>query len=394
MIIKVYTAIDYLKWFGGVGIDQSPFNEVDYYILCKLCCLDLRDIVPTEKEGGGVTIKEAINGFFDRHEGEEINLGLLMAKEVVLACRLMAKSPRYMNMLAYGYDYDIDEAKEEQFCALTIVPGDGSIYVTFRGTDDTIVAWKEDFNMSYCDAVPAQLDATLYLTSVGEKSDAPIRVGGHSKGGNLSVYASMNCPNSIQDRIVEIYNFDGPGFGQATLHKDNYLRIRDRITTILPQTPVVGVLMEHEENFDVVRSDKFGPFQHNGFCWEVDGTRFVHLKSVSGGGRFLDERLGCWVKNVSIEQRSAFVNALFDILQSTGAKTLTDLSTSKLRTAVSVIRNYRGLEKETKEALSNTIGLLMKELTSFKNSDERSYRAHRKESIAAIKTRKNTETVN
>lgn len=390
----MYTAIDYLKWYGGVGIDVSPFNEVDYYILCKLCCLDLRGIVPSLEEGGMVTINQAVNRYFEQHEGEEINLGLLMAKEVVLACRLMAKVPRYMNMLVYGYAYDIDEAKVEQFCALTILPGDGSAYVTFCGTDDSIVAWKEDFNMSYCDEVPSQLDATLYLTAIGEKCTAPFRVGGHSKGGNLAVYSSMNCPTDIQDRIVEIYNFDGPGFGQATLHKEAYQRIRDRITTILPQTPVVGVLMEHEENFDVVRSDNFGPFQHNGFRWEVDGTHFVHLKSVSGGGRFLDERLGNWVKSVDMEQRCAFVNTLFDVLQCTGAKTLTDLSTSKLRNAVSMIRNYRELDKETKEALTETLGLLMKELTSFRNSDERRYKAHRSESGSKRKKNKKTEAEN
>lgn len=387
----MYTAIDYLKWYGDVSLEASPFNEVDYYILCKLCCLDLDDIVPSLEEGGKVTIHHAVNSFFDMHEGEEINLGLLMAKEVVLSCRLMAKAPRYRNMFVYGYRSNIDETKEEQFCALTIVPGDGSLFVTFRGTDDTIVAWKEDFNMSYCDAVPAQLDATLYLTAVAERCEAPLRVGGHSKGGNLAVYACMNCPESIQDRIFEIYNFDGPGFGKATLHKQSYLRIRDRITTILPQTPVVGVLMEHEENFDVVRSDNFGPFQHNGFRWEVDGTHFVHLKSVSGGGRFLNERLGSWVDNMDMDQRRIFVNTLFDVLQCTGAKTLTDLSVSKLRNAVQIIRTMRGLDKETREALNTTFGLLMRELTSFRSADERRYKAHRGSEKTKRKKKKETD---
>lgn len=360
------TAIDYLRLRGGIGLEVYPFNEVDYYVLCKLCCLDLNGIVPPPREGGAVTLKYAVDNFFERHRGEKINLGALMAKEVIIACQLMAEAPRFCDMKVYAYANDIDETKEEQFCALTVDPGDNTKYITFCGTDDTIVAWKENFNMSYCDAVPAQQDATRYLTEIASNCTEPIRVGGHSKGGNLSVYASMNCPQDIQDRIIQIYNFDGPGFGKAVVNEPSYQRIRGLITTLLPQTPVVGVLMEHEESFEVTRSRVFGPFQHNGFRWEVEGSRFVRLNCVSGGGRYLDKRLGEWVDSVNLERRQLFVNTLFDVLQSTGAKTLTEISDTKLRSSLAILRTMRGLDPEIRAVLTSTIWLLMKVLITLR----------------------------
>mgnify|MGYP000876028441 FL=1 len=366
----MYTAIDYIRWRGGISLEACPFNEVDYYVLCKLCCLDLQGIVPPPGGGEGVTVKYAVDSFFEIHRGERVNLGALVAKEVIIACRLMADAPRFRDMKVYAYANNIDETKEEQFCALTIEPGDGTLYITFRGTDDTIVAWKENFKMSYCDEVPAQHDAARYLTRTASGSAKPIRVGGHSKGGNLSVYAAMKCPKDIQDRIIEIYNFDGPGFGKSVVQEPAYQCIRDRITTLLPQTPVVGVLMEHEESFEVTKSEAFGPFQHNGFRWEVEGPSFVRLGSVSGGGRYLNDRLGEWVDSVDMEQRRIFVNTLFDVLQSTGAKTLTELSDAKLRSARTIIRTTRGLDPETRAVLIRTIWLLMKLLVTFKRSSK------------------------
>lgn len=366
--MPMYTPVDYIRWRGCKTLQEYPFNEVDAYILCKLCCLDLEGAVPTELTGENVTIEDAVNEYFEWHDGEKINLGLLMAKEVVASCKLIARAPRYRDMRLFAFTEQIDETAEEQFCALTIDLGDGSLYVTFCGTDDNIIAWKENFNMSYCDEVPAQRDATRYLDMIGGMTVSPLRIGGHSKGGNLSVYAAMNCPAETQDRIAEIYNFDGPGFGRAVIHREDYNRIRDRITTILPQTPLIGVLMEHEENFVVVRSEAPDPFKHNGFRWEVSGSNFVHLDCVTTGGKFLDKRLGSWVDSVDIEQRRAFVNALFDVLQSTGAKTLTDLSTAKLRSTVKIIRTMRSLDPETREALSRTIGLLIRELTTFRKT--------------------------
>lgn len=364
-----FTPVDYIRRHGGDSLRDYPFNEVDAYILCKLCCLDLEIYVPSEVTGETVTIEEAVNEYFDDHDGEKINLGLLMAKEVVVSCKLIARAERYRDMRLFAFTQHIDESEEEQFCALSIDLGDGSLYVTFCGTDDNICAWKEDFNMSYCDEVPSQRDASRYLDFLGELTASPLRVGGHSKGGNLSVYAAMNCPAETQDRIVEIYNFDGPGFGKAVIHRPEYQRIRDRITTILPQTPLIGVLMEHEENFEVVRSGAPGPFKHNGFRWEVQGPSFVHLESVTSGGRFLDKRLSTWVGNVGLEQRRAFVNALFDVLQSTGAKTLTDLSDAKIKSTIAIVKTMRSLDPETREALSQTLGLLVRELTSFRREE-------------------------
>ena len=234
----------------------------------------------------------------------------------------MAASARFSGLLLCGYENKIDDETQTQFSALTLLLPDGTAYVAFRGTDDTIVGWKEDFNLAFLPVVPAQRMAVQYLQAAAAVfSERPLRVGGHSKGGNLAVYSAVFCSEAVQNQLMQVYNNDGPGFRTSLLPLPEHKRVAGRIVTIIPESSVVGILLEHEERCEVVRSTQIGLMQHDGFSWQVRGERFEHLPDRTEGGKLVDETLRAFIVSLSDEQRVAFIDALFDILTCTDANT-------------------------------------------------------------------------
>lgn len=352
---------DYLLWRGDLSLAQSPFNEVDNLVLSMLTYMDLTGVVPPPEDGGSVTVADAAARFFEGREDAHIKLGLLIPDDTPYLFRRLPECPRFADFTLSNYVNHVDERAEEQFSALTIGLPDGSEYVAFRGTDDTLVGWKENFNMSFCDAVPAQLEAVAYLRDAALRGSGALRAGGHSKGGNLAVYAAMHAEPEVQARILDVYNNDGPGFQQSVIDEPGYKSIRARVKTLIPQTAIVGMLMEHEEAVEVVKSRAIGPFQHDGFTWEVERAGFVRLGEVTEGCRYIDRTLKAWMDDIDPETRRAFIDALFDLFQSTGATTLTDLTAGSLKNAATLIQTYRHLDRATRENLRRTMRLLLRE---------------------------------
>ncbi len=352
--------MDYLDWRGDLSFLQSPFNEVDNLLLSKLCFVDLTGIVPAPGEPGSVPLPAAADEYFSRH-GYDEPLGLLIPADIHPMFRKMAGSVRFGELALSSFVNRVDEVREEQFSALTASLPDGTKYVAFRGTDDNIVAWKENFCMSVNDAVPAQTDAAAYLHGVALEGPEPLRVGGHSKGGNLAVYAAVHCVPEVQARILRVYNNDGPGFRDSVTEHPGYDRVCGRITTLVPQSSVVGMLLTHSREYEVVHSTQSGPFQHNGFSWEVLGTSFVRRADLTVGGRLVDRTVKAWADNLTLEQRREFVDAFFGVLTSAGARTLSDLNEHRMRMAVEIAKNWKQLKPETHKLLSDTLNLLLKE---------------------------------
>ena len=183
--------MDYLDWRGDLTLEISPFNEVDALILAELSFVDFDGIVPPPELGRGLPLNEAAEAFFARHGGKDVPMGVLVPDTISKMLRKLMTSPRFRNMTLNGYTALLDDSIEQQFAALTIDLGNGSIYISFRGTDDTIVGWKEDLNMGFLEEIPSQKQAVEYVARVARQySDKTIRIGGHSKGGNLAVYSA------------------------------------------------------------------------------------------------------------------------------------------------------------------------------------------------------------
>ena len=257
--------LDYLTWRGDVPFSVSPPNEVDNYINCKIGTLDFTGIVPENELY--VPLPQAVEAYFAAGGAEK--LGALSSPYIAPMVKRLPETVRFREVMLTGFRQVYDEKKTEQFSALTLrLPG-GQHYVTFRGTDDTIVGWKEDCLLTVMDEIPAQRDAVEYLTWAASVYPGKIAVGGHSKGGNLAMYAAAMVPESVQERIGNIYNNDGPGFQEKILQTEGYRRIKPRIKTILSQNAMVGTLLWNDCDYTVVKSTAALLGAHDGFTWET-----------------------------------------------------------------------------------------------------------------------------
>ena len=345
--------MDYLDWRGDITLAVSPFNEVDALILAELSFVDFEGIVPPPELGRGLPLNEAAEAFFARHGGRDVDMGVLVPGGISQMLRKLMASPRFCGMTLNGYEALLDDEVEEQFSALTIDLGNGSIYISFRGTDDTIVGWKEDLNMSFLEEIPSQKQAVDYVARVARQyPEKTLRIGGHSKGGNLAVYSAAKSSGDIQERIVAVHNNDGPGFIWDISKTPGHKRIAGRIHTVLPQTSVVGMLMEHEKHYQVVYSTYDGLYQHDGFSWQVKGTQFVHLDDFSREGKLVDEALSSWADSLNTQQREALAEALYSVFTATGAKTLSELNEEKLKSASAMLKTYKNLDRESRRMVS------------------------------------------
>jgi len=338
--------LDYLDWRGDIPFSVSPFNEVDSYILCVLSCPDYTGVAPAN---GLEPVGKLIGDYFAAG-GEEKNLGFFASPCLEPMLRRLPETERFSPVLAGDYVNLVDTQRGEQFSALTSRLPDGTRLVAFRGTDDTILAWKEDFLLGVQDVIPAQRDAAAYLMREAEKEPGPLVVGGPSKGGNLAVYAAMTVSPEVQDRIVAVYNHDGPGFHQDVLGRPEYLRIRPRVHTIVPQHAIIGKLLYHESDFTIVRSGASGTAAHDGFHWETLGTRFVRCEDFSLASKAFESALVEVESRMDMDERRRTLDALFGLLTSTGAVTLTDLTEHRLRQAVSMARELRQAPEVTRFA--------------------------------------------
>ncbi len=351
---------DYLKWRGDISVRHCPFCEIDALILSEISYLDFSGIVSSDFSSS-VTLKDAADIFFSDSERANKSLGLIIPDLIFDVFRIAASSRRFADMKLISFISDTSESEEKQFSAMAADTGDRHVFVAFRGTDDSIVGWREDFSMSYCDTVASQTEAKIFLDRVAQNIPSPIRVGGHSKGGNLALYSALNTEYSVRQRISAVYNFDGPGFSKEITDTENYTALRDRIFTFVPENSIVGMLLSHDSEYATVRSSASGVYQHDGFTWSIDVNRFDILPEGSENNLRNDKILKNWLSSFDYSKRREFTEALFELLEATGAKTLTDLSVDRLDKAKGMIAALSRFDKEKRKMLSEILTLLIKE---------------------------------
>ena len=345
---------DYIDWRGDLDLTQDPFNEVDSLILSTVSYIDF-ELIETDLKTEKATIREAGEQFNRLHADEKIKAGRLVPDSIFRLLDVMSRTPRFRDMILSDYVNQIDEEEEKQFSAITINLGDGSYYIAYRGTDDTIVGWKEDFNMSFLSETPGQLKAVAYLENVAEHTDARLRLMGHSKGGNLAVYAAIHANCGISRKIDIIYSNDGPGFTESMIDLESYRNILPRIHTIIPESSIVGMLFQHEEEYEVVASTGNGAGQHDIMSWEVMGPALMHLNKVNEKAILLDKTLKSWIYGMDEAQRENFVDTLFGILDEADIRTVDDLANMNPAKFVELIRLGTTLEKGNQQMLRDSM---------------------------------------
>ena len=364
--------MDYLEWRGDLTFTEAPLCEVDNLVFCLLAYVDLEGIVPKDQKGT-VTVREAAAEYFFSHPANTARpLGLIIPADILTLFRRMAHTRRYRDLLLTGYINEISEAREIQFSALTVrLPQEG-IFVAFRGTDDTIVGWKEDFNLSIMDEIPAQRCAAQYLNSLDLTPDTDLYVGGHSKGGNLAVWGAVHASEEVRRRIRQVYSNDGPGFSAGTVESEAYKALSDRIRVIIPEDSLIGLLLDQDPRYTVIKSNRKGLFQHDGLSWEVLGGQFIRAEGLSTVGKRNDTVVRERIAAMTTGERQEFIRLMFTLLESTGARTLTELHNGKVKAALTALKTF----KEMPEADQDTASYLWDKLVGNRAVEIRPIRQH------------------
>ena len=337
----------------------SPFNEIDNIILAMSTFVDFTGIVPADPSGEPVGFPEAMKQFNRATEGKKDYIGAIIPTSMLDVARRAAECPRFADMQVVGFVNEVDESAQMQFSALTFLLSDGSAYIAFRGTDDTIVGWKEDVMLGFKTPIPAHNRAVEYMERIASAWGGGLRLGGHSKGGNVAMWAAAFSPARVRDRVIRVYNNDGPGFLPAVIESEEYRDVADRIITFIPQSSVVGMMLEQSPHYQIIKSTQTGIMQHDPMSWEVMGSRFVYLDKRSRFGQQSDENLKKLVYSMSDEERARFADTIFGIIDSTGARTLTDLSHAKLKNFNVIMKSLRELDKPSRDTMFRALVTLL-----------------------------------
>jgi len=355
----------YLHWRGDLSFAQAPFCPVDNLIFCCLSYLNWGIPASGSTPETAISLKDA--AAYWEHLPES-----LQKTRVPLDLQLLqqaANSTRFGSVRLFRYVESFQEQQEQQFSATTFLLDNDTAYVAFRGTDNTLVGWKEDFNMSFQSEVPSQTAAAAYLQEFSALPIHHILVGGHSKGGNLAVFAAVKAPPVLQARIQAVYNNDGPGFCSDILHSIAYYQILHKVHTFVPEASIVGMLLEHEEDYQVIASTQHGFLQHDPYSWCVNGADWYYLPETSSTSQRLDASLKHWIASMQPAERERMVDTIFHLLRSqTNAETIQDLLNGGTSTIFQLLHTWSDTPLETREFMQKMLFRLFTMMRQKRNA--------------------------
>lgn len=344
---------DYIKWRGDLSLQKDEFNEIDNLILARFSYFPFDEII---QENEVVTIKELSKRF----EEKDINSMHILWDDDVNLFPAMGASKRFGEMQVTKYVNKINAEQEKQFSAITIIMPDETIYVSYRGTDNTVVGWKEDLNMTFKSHIPSQIDAVKYLNEIAKEYPNKLRVGGHSKGGNLAVYAAIFADEEVKNRIINVYNNDGPGFIDEIIETKEYKQMIEKVNTYIPQDSIFGRLLNHEEKYTVVKSTQRGVMQHDLYSWQVLGKQFTYLKEVTNGSKFIDKSIKGWLEQIDLNKREQVIDIVFQIINTTNVETVSEIKRHWFANAKILLNSYKLVDQESKQMILETLSALFK----------------------------------
>lgn len=333
---------DYLIWRGDLPFSLFKFNEVDSLIFARFSYLpfdkiDLRD----DDRILDIADKMAVL--------KDDDYKIIDDKDLIIN---LGKSVRFRELTVSDFVLNKNLEAERQFGAITIHLDD-FIYVSFIGTDNSIVGWKEDFNMSFLKNIPAQTEGVRYLNMVASKYNDNLRIGGHSKGGNVAIYSALYCDKDILTRIIEVNNFDGPGFNKDVILNAN--NVLDRAVTYIPEDSVIGRLLEHEEKTITVYSHNKGLQQHDIYSWELVKDKFTLAEKITDSSEFINLTIKEWLLNTTPQNRKIFVDGVFDLFYSSNSDSFRELSKSWVKDIPNMMNAYKDISKEDKKIISEML---------------------------------------
>lgn len=353
--------IDYALLNAHKDFDTLPYSKIDGLVLSQLAYLNYNNVVPniaSDRDGvflSQVAESEDYEAVFPLERTAERNKRLLNA---------VAYSNRY-GKIKVNYREDIfDSEKEIQFYAVTFILPNGDACIAFRGTDSTITGWKENFNMLFMSPVTSQKYAVRYVDTVAEKIDGNIYIMGHSKGGNLAIYAATKCHSLAKSKFIEIQSYDSPGFTKEFIESKKYIQTEKIISKFIPEESMVGVILNDNSNCRIIKSSGSGVMQHDPFLWQIDieNNDFIDGEKLYLSSQFFDATFNDWVNNAKPSHREQFIEALFrmvDAANSENARSFLELSENIKNNSSAFYENLKELDPETRNLILKGFGKLL-----------------------------------
>ena len=340
------TIFDYLKANQYDSFYDKEFTVLDALALTELAYLPFEDLVPAEiSVQNYISLQHLAEQFEEKFQGKYPPLGMVNAHRLKLLSYL-SSFKRYKHIKALGFANDVSLDSQKQFAAITYQIRPKEYLVVFRGTDDSIIGWKEDFHLTYMKEIPAHLAARDYLKEVLDKLDGKVWLAGHSKGGNLATYAACHVETSIQDRVQKVYSFDAPGLHSSIRNSDNFKAIEGKIISIIPENSIVGMMLETPETDLVVKSKTFGLLQHLMVSWEIEGDQFKVVPKVTEDSIQVDQTLKTWIANLSEEELRDFFDLFFGLFIEADIHRFGDITVDTPGKIQKLIENRRNLTPE------------------------------------------------
>lgn len=352
--------LDYIKEFGHVSFEERAFSEIDALVLTELEYLPLENVVPSDENGENfVTVKE-IAEYMQEHKQELFDENpMMITQERHEVSQVIADAPRFQSLKFFGVVSVWDKDTTKQFAAVTVEVEPSVRLVVFRGTDETLIGWKEDFLMTYSPLVAAQTDAKEYLAKQASLWGGDLMVSGHSKGGNLAIYAAATQVEDVQLRIVDIFCFDSPGLYRSVLETKGYQNIVPLAMRYIPQDSLVGLMLESEVPYVIVKSNATGAMQHSAMTWEIEDGQFIKMEKLTKNSQLNDQTFKKWTESVSDEELELFWNVFFELLFSVGIDTVNDLYGQFMHYVQEFLKAAGNMDEEKRELLTRIALLLV-----------------------------------
>ena len=357
---RMKNMLDYIKEFGHVSFEERAFSEIDALVLTELEYLPLEKVVPSDENGENfVTVKE-IAEYMQEHKQELFDENpMMITQERHEVSQVIADAPRFQSLKFFGVVSEWDKDTTKQFAAVTVEVEPSVRLVVFRGTDETLIGWKEDFLMTYSPLVAAQTDAKEYLAKQASLFDGDLMVSGHSKGGNLAIYAAATQEEDVQLRIVDIFCFDSPGLYRSVLETKGYQNIVPLAMRYIPQDSLVGLMLESEVPYVIVKSNATGAMQHSAMTWEIEDGQFIKMEKLTKNSQLNDQTLKKWTESVSDEELELFWNVFFELLFTVGIDTINDLYGQFMHYVQEFLKAAGEMDEEKREVLTRVALLLV-----------------------------------
>ena len=383
---------------------QRKFNAVDALILCELSYINMPTSVPkycdNPKNISTVSINELlrIEDYSSMFASGAPKVDKFRRK-LLLA---VASSPRYRGIRVGEYlerfdESNIDESLEQQFAGVTFdlsncegIDNPHTLVIAYRGTDNTLVGWKEDFNMAFRCPVPAQESAAEYLTSVAQRyskrypnknffnkifanklfarfskssvdlqnNNSNIIVVGHSKGGNMAAYAAMRLDATSQklgDLVSKIYSMDGPGFASDVVDTSVFANVSSRIEKVVPQSAFIGLIMDTGVPYKVTTADSIGLMQHFGMYWQVKNGDFDYCDCVTPRALAVSKAANEWMMNLPFEERKRRIDAVYKIFSNLGYPTFDEMSLHWSEVVPKLLKVAMHMDSKTHELIRSVM---------------------------------------